>query len=72
MVGLGMDGPNVNYSFQNQIMKEVSIVEMGSCPLHTVNTGFVRAVHSLKTAVSILLPLISIFSLSTQLPEGNS
>jgi hypothetical protein len=52
MVSLGMDGPNVNLLFQTNLLKEVKIVKMGSCPLHTVNTGFGKAVLALKTTVA--------------------
>ena len=41
-----MGGPNVNLSFQRQIISvltenyETAIIKLGTCPLHKVNTAF--------------------------------
>lgn len=52
MLGLGMDGPNVNLSFQNKLLKEITIITVGTCSLHGVNSGFGKAVKSLKEGVA--------------------
>ena len=52
MIGLGMDGPNVNLLFQNKLLEQVNIITVGTCPLHTVNTGFGKAVLALKETVT--------------------
>lgn len=42
----GMGGPNVNLSFQRQLISvftenyETAIIKLGTCPLHKVNTAF--------------------------------
>ena len=51
MLSLGMDGPNVNLSFQNQLLKELTIVTLGTCPLHRGSTGFGKAILSIKASV---------------------
>ena len=52
MIGLGMDGPNVNLLFQTKLLAQVNIITVGTCSLHTVNTGFGKAVLSLKETVT--------------------
>ena len=52
MIGLGMDGPKVNLLFEKMLLKEVPLVRLGSCSLHTVNTGFGKALLSLKECVT--------------------
>ena len=51
MLSLGMDGPNVNLLFQSKLLKEVSIITVGTCPLHRASTGFGKAIMSIKDSV---------------------
>ena len=46
-----MDGPNVNLSFQNKLLKELTIVTLGTCPLHRAITSFGKAILSIKASV---------------------
>ena len=51
MLSLGMDGPNVNILFENKILKELSIITLGTCCLHIASNGFGKAIRSLKESV---------------------
>ena len=51
LLSLGMDGPNVNLSFQNKLLKELTIVTLGTCSLHRAITGFGKAILSIKAIV---------------------
>ena len=47
-----MDGPSVNLLFKNKLLAQVNIIEVGTCSFHTVNTGFGKAVQSLKDVIT--------------------
>ena len=51
MLSLGMDGPNVNLLFQSKLLKEVSIITVGTCLLNRASTGFGKAIMSIKESV---------------------
>ena len=54
VMNLGMDGPNVNKKFNNDLKKELdskaetSFLDIGSCNLHAVNNSFGKSVQVLK------------------------
>lgn len=51
MLSLGMDGPNVNILFQKKLLNDLSIINIGTCPLHVVSIGFGKAVLSIKGSI---------------------
>ena len=59
MMGIGMDGPNVNKKFEADLIKKLdsekgnSIMKIGSCPLHTVNNAFGEGIKTIKAVMDI-------------------
>ena len=58
LLSIGMDGPNVNKSFETTLIDKLekekgsSFVSLGSCGLHTANTGFGKGVQTLFWGLS--------------------
>ena len=55
---LGMDGPSVNLLFQRNLEKELEkknkqLIEVGTCPLHTVSNAFLEGLKALAGAMEI-------------------
>lgn len=54
LMNLGMDGPYVNLSFQRKLVAMLErndgtlIIDIGSCPLHKVNTAFSNAIAAIS------------------------
>ena len=51
ILALGMDDPNVNLLFKDKLKEELSITEVGTCPLHNVNNAFGKALKALKESI---------------------
>ena len=51
ILSLGMNGSYVNLLFQNKLRHELSIIDIGACPLYIVNSAFGKANKSLKESV---------------------
>ena len=53
-LALGMDGPNVNKSFERKLRKDlksnfnVSMLDLGTCPLHIVNNSYGAGIEVLR------------------------
>ena len=69
-LSLGMDDPNLNLLFQNKLRYEFSIIDVGKCILHVVNSAFGKAVNSLRENVADLDKMA--FDLITLLPGQNN
>ena len=74
MMGIGMDGPNVNKQFEADLIKKLdsekgnSIMKIGSCPLHIVNNAFGEGMKTIKAVMDIeqfLIDLLFFFKLSS-------
>ncbi|KAJ8670793.1 hypothetical protein QAD02_002052 [Eretmocerus hayati] len=54
LLGIGMDGPNVNFKFYNDFKQDIvrkdgqdcKLVDLGSCPIHTTHNSFKTAFES--------------------------
>ena len=46
LLHLGMEGPNVNKSFQEKLSESINdeFLDLGTCPLHTVHNSFKKGV----------------------------
>lgn len=76
IISLGMDGPNVNLAFkrklESELMKKgVSLIDVGSCPLHTCSNAFLEGLKVLTLESSIdfdqfVLDLFGFFKLSAK------
>ena len=59
LLSLGMDSPNVNLAFQNLLIKELnekyhtSLIDLGTCSLHSENNGFGKLVKEIDDIVEI-------------------
>ena len=59
LLNIGMDGPNVNKKFEQELMDELkvrnnnSFISCGSCPLHTVHNAFGKGMLSLKERINL-------------------
>ena len=59
LLGLGMDGPNVNKSFEKKLATKLknhfstSFISMGSCALHTTNNAFGEGIKCLKAVIDL-------------------
>ena len=51
MLCFGIDDPNVNLLFQNELCHEFSFTNVGTFPLHIVNISFVKTFKLLKESV---------------------
>ena len=74
LLGVGLDGPNVNLKFQKRLVKESekengnSFLPIGTCPLHIVNNSFGEGMKEIKTHLDIeqfLIDLHFFFKLSS-------
>lgn len=76
ILSLGMDGSYVNLLFQNKLRHELSVIDIGTCPLYIVNSAFEKANKSLKeSAVNLDETTIGFYFISfsnTLLPIENS
>ena len=69
-----MDGPNVNKAFQNLLNEELSkngrnLIDIGTCPLHTISNAFFEGLQSLLGEVDLnkfSIDLYSFFKLSAK------
>ena len=66
ILSLGMDDPNLNLLFQNKLRYQFSIIDVGKCILHIINSAFGKAVNSLRESVVDLDKMA--FGLITLLP----
>ena len=54
LLQLGMDGPNVNLSFESELLKQLqsmfgtTFLKIGSCPLHKLHNCFKKGVNSIE------------------------
>ena len=59
LLSIGMDGPNVNLSFERKLQEELqvskgnSFLSIGSCVLHTVNNSFGEGMMIIKSIIDI-------------------
>ena len=74
LLGIGLDGPNVNLRFQRELAKELekdkgnSFLPIGTCALHIVNNAFGEGMKVIKSLLDIeqfLVDLHSFFKLSS-------
>ena len=67
LVIIGMDGPNVNKSFEQKLVKKLekdkgnSFVSLALCALHTMNNGFGEGLKQLKETLNIKQLLIYVY-----------
>ena len=67
LVGIGVDGPNVNKSFERKLViklkkdKGNSFLSLRSCALHSVNNGFGEGLRQLKETLDVEQLLIDIY-----------
>lgn len=66
-----MDGSNVKLLFQNKLWDEFSIIEVGTCPVHIVNSAFGEAIKLLKESIVDLNETVDFHFLSTPLTTEN-
>lgn len=66
-IGLGMDGPNVNKSFEKLLVNKLEsekgcsfLSKLGYCVLHIVNNGFGVGIKALKEVMDIKHLLIDL------------
>ena len=79
-IGLGMDGPNVNKSFEKLLVNKLEsekgcsfLSKLGYCVLHIVNNGFGVGIKALKEVMDIEQLLIDLhFFSNTQQKEERS
>ena len=57
MLSFKMEGRNVNVLFENKLWDEFSIIGIGMCPLHIVNSAFGKAVKFLVLVVKMVFLL---------------
>ena len=66
LLSIGMDGPNVNKSFETSLIAKLeeekgnSLIPIGSCPLHIVNNGFGAGMKRMKEVMNIEQFLIDV------------
>ena len=66
LLGIGMDGPYVNKSFEASLIAKLeeekgnSLIPIGSCPLHVVNNGFGAGMKRIKEVMDIEQFLIDV------------
>ena len=59
LLNLGMDGPDVNVTFPNLLIKQLkdkyykTFNDLGTCSLHSVNNGFSKLVKELDDIVEL-------------------
>ena len=67
LVIIGMDGPNVNKSFEQKLVEKLekdkgnSFVSLALCALHTMNNGFGEGLKQLKETLNIKQLLIYVY-----------
>lgn len=71
-LSLGLDGSNVKLLFQNKLWDEFSIIEVGTCPVHIVNSAFGEAIKLLKESIVDLNETVDFHFISTPLATENS
>ena len=74
LLHIGMDGPNVNLSFEKKLLADferkysTKFLKLGSCSLHHVHNTFRKALQKLDIDITSLL-VMYIFSLSCQVQD---
>ena len=67
LFSIGMDGPNVNKSFERKLVNKLakdkgnSFLSLGSCALHTVNNDFEEGLKQLKETLDVEQLLIDVY-----------
>lgn len=67
LIHIGMDGPNVNKSFQSKLKTKFletnkQILDIGTCNLHPVHTAFIKGLKKLDFDFEKLVYELNIFS----------